>query len=162
MKRTSKKTSAKRRTPPTAPKMSEILKKMSEKILNRGDDAPAEAQQIALLLAYHAWNQAIGYPCKLDHRFKKEIADAKRKLPTLWSEFIHSDYEMLINMLTLHKMGTHPDDERFVVGIQTADDDRYEEGGRIRVAFVPKSNHDAFFKLSDKKQQAMIADMLNR
>ena len=161
MKRIPKKTSAKRRTPPAAPKMSEILKEMSEKILNRGDDAPAEARQIALLLAYHAWNQAIGYPCKLDHRFKKEIADAKRTLPTLWSEFIHSDYEMLINMLALYKMGTYPDDERFVVGIQLANDDRYEEGGRIRVAFIPKSNQDAFFKLSDKKQQAMIAEMLN-
>ena len=144
---------------PAAPPMSAIIKEMAERILIRGEDAPTPAREIAVLLAHFAWNQAIGYPSKDDRMFKKEVAAAKRELPKLWSEFVEPDYKVLLNILVQHKQETYPDDERLIAGIQLADDDRYEEGGRIRVVSVPKSERDAFQKLSAKEQRAMVARM---
>jgi len=143
------------------PMMSEIVKKMAEEILIHGEDAPFQAQRIALLLVNYAWNQAIGFATSDVRMWKREIAKAKRKMPDLWDEFVDSDPDVLIDKLVQRKLETHPNDERLIVGVQLAPDARYSGGGRIRVAYVPKEQHEAFQKFPEAKQQAMLLSILN-
>jgi hypothetical protein len=93
---------------------------------------------------------------------KREIAETKRELPGIWDEFVDSDPRVLIDKLIELKLKKYPDDERLVVGVQFAPAPRYEEGGRIRVAYVTKEQREAFGKLPAAKQQAMINEMLDR
>jgi hypothetical protein len=146
------------------PMMSENVKKMTTKILVQGEDAPLPAQKIAMILSHFAWNESIGYAPgnKLLSVLKKEIAKGRRKMPNLWDEFVDSDLRVLMDKLIQYKLKTYPHDERLIMGIQLASDDRYKEGGRIRVAFVPKEMRDEFQKIPEARQQALLLELLNR
>jgi hypothetical protein len=118
-------------------------------------------QVCVMALVNKAWNEAIGIFADDASALKLEISKAKRELPNLWNEFVDSDTNVLVNKLVSHKLETYPDDERFIVGIQLASDDRYEEGGRIRVAYVPSDQIDLFLELSQKEQKAMALNILD-
>jgi hypothetical protein len=171
MKKSAKKTSVKKvakktaaRTwalKPSEPLMSVIVKEMISQILIHGDDAPNPVKGLAILLANIAWNRAIGFPDKHDRCLKQEIAETKRAMPNLWDEFVDADHNVLIGKLIQYKLKKYPDDERLIVGAQIAPDARYEEGGRIRIAYVPKAMQNEFRKIPQKEQFAMLFGMLD-
>ena len=80
-------------------KLSDMMKKMSERLLRNPDDVPSsEAAHVALFFANVAWNECVG----LDHaresyRCVWESIEAEN--PELWNEFKSNDTDAMIDEL---------------------------------------------------------------
>ena len=81
------------------PKMSEIMKEMSEVLLRRPSRVPSsEAAHVALFFANVAWNESVGLDHARDsYRSVWETIEAEN--PALWDEFKASDVNALIDGL---------------------------------------------------------------
>jgi hypothetical protein len=97
------------------PKMSEVMKEMSERLLCHPDKIPSsEAAHVALFFANVAWNESVGLG---DSRAVlgdvwKTIAAEK---PDLWNELKSNDVNALIDELVAYKKAHFADDRRRIL-----------------------------------------------
>jgi hypothetical protein len=104
------------------PKMSEIMKEMSERLLrNPGSVPSSEAAHVALMFANFAWNEAVGivHPRK-SYRPAWEMIEAEN--PQMWSEFKSNDVDKMIDELVEFKKQRYPQDQRRILTCGTTDD----------------------------------------
>ena len=111
------------------PKMSEIMKEMSETLLRHPSGVPSsEAMHVALFFANVAWNESVG----LDYvregcRNVWEMIEADN--PALWNEFKSNDINAMIDELVRYKKEHYPDDRRRILTCGIPD-------GKIRVEWL--------------------------
>lgn len=98
-----------------APKMSEMLREMSERLLRFPSRVPSsEAAHIALFFATAAWNESVGLAHARDgYRSVWETIEADN--PPVWSEFKSSDVNAMIDELVRYKRTHYPDDRRRIL-----------------------------------------------
>ena len=115
---------------PQPRKMSEIMKEMSQCLLQNPDGVPSsEAAHIALMFANIAWNEAVGlvHPRK-GYRSAWEMIEAEN--PQVWSEFKSNDVDGMIDELVRFKKQHYPDDQRRILSCGIPD-------GGVRVEWLP-------------------------
>ncbi len=111
------------------PKMSEILKEMSERLLRFPSRIPSsEAAHIALFFATAAWNESVGLAhAREGYRTVWETIEADN--PPVWSEFKSDDVNAMIDELVRYKRTRYPDDQRRILVCGILD-------GKIRVEWL--------------------------
>lgn len=115
--------------PLAPPKLSEILKEMSERLLRFPDRAPSsEAAHLALFFATAAWNESVGLAqARAGYRTVWETIEADN--PPVWSEFKSDDVNAMIDELVRYKRTHFPDDRRRILLCGILD-------GKIRVEWL--------------------------
>ena len=112
------------------PKLSEIMKDMSESLLSNPRSVPSsEAAHVALFFANVAWNECVG----LDHAregYRNVWEAIEADNPELWNEFKSNDIDAMIDELIQYKKAHYPDDRRRILTCGIPD-------GSIRVEWVP-------------------------
>jgi len=112
-------------------KLSEIMKEMAESIFVRPTAPPsAEAGQAALLFAHLAWNREVGASAPNRDAYASLLEELERYDPNLWSEFLHTDPEALIDRLREYKALHYPKDRRQILVCGTV------PPGKIHVEWV--------------------------
>jgi hypothetical protein len=111
------------------PKMSEIMKEMSEQLLrNPGAVPSSEAAHVALMFANIAWSEAIGMGhARESYRSAWELIEADN--PELWSELKSNDVDAMIGELVQFKNQHYPDDQRRILTCGIPD-------GKIRIEWM--------------------------
>jgi hypothetical protein len=97
------------------PKMSEIMKEMSETLLRHPSGVPSsEAAHVALFFANVAWNESVGLgDSRTGNRKVWETIEAEN--PELWNEFRSNDIDAVIDELVRYKKEHYPDDRRRIL-----------------------------------------------
>jgi hypothetical protein len=110
-------------------KLSEILKKMVQRLLVDPDRRPSsEAAPAALLLASAAWNLAVEK--KYDIALcKTAIREFEECNTAFWGEFKSKKWQKTILRLAEYKKKRYPDDKRIITGCAVMED-------KIRVEWV--------------------------
>lgn len=139
--------------------MSLIMKEMIAHVLP-GDDPPEDATNVALLLATVAWNRSLGFPEQKGF-VKKQLAKMIPSTRNFWHHFVDKDTKKLIDVLIEYKTKHYSDDNRYIAGASVAEDPKYEEGGHLRVVYVPQEQWKEFFSLSPKEQAALAQSQLS-
>jgi hypothetical protein len=111
------------------PKMSEIMKEMSEVLLRHPGRTPSsEAAHVALFFANVAWNESVGLgDSREGYRNVWETIEAEN--PALWNEFRSSDIDAMIDELVRYKKEHYPNDGRRILTCGIPD-------GKIRVEWL--------------------------
>ena len=111
------------------PKMSEIMKEMSEMLLRQPSKVPSsEAAHVALFFANVAWNESVGLgDSRESYRNIWETIEAEN--PELWNEFRSNDIDAMIDELVRYKKEHYPDDRRRILTCGIPD-------GKIRVEWL--------------------------
>ncbi len=111
-------------------KMSEMMKKMAERLLrNPGGEPSSEAAHVALMFANIAWNEAVGLVhARQGYRSAWEMIEAEN--PTMWGEFKSDDVDAMIDDLVRFKQQHYPDDQRRILTCGIPD-------GKVRVEWLP-------------------------
>jgi hypothetical protein len=125
-------------------KLSEMMKKMSERLLRNPDDVPSsEAAHVALFFANVAWNECVG----LDHardEYRNVWETIEAENPELWNEFKSNDIDAMIDELVKYKQKHFPDDRRRILTCGIPD-------GTIRVEWLPAAGPGV-----DSKQEMQL------
>ena len=110
-------------------KLSEILKEMSETLLNDPEKVPSsEAAHVALFFANVAWNECVGLDgAREGYRNVWETIEADN--PELWNEFKSNDIDAMIDELVDYKKTHYPDDRRRILTCGIPD-------GKVRVEWL--------------------------
>ena len=111
-------------------KMSEMLKEMSEVLLQNPDATHSpEAAHIALMFANIAWNESVGlvHP-REGYRSAWEAIEAEN--PELWNEFKSTDVNAIIDELVEYKKARYANDQRRILVCGMID-------GKLRVEWLP-------------------------
>jgi hypothetical protein len=111
------------------PKMSEIMKEMSEILLRHPSRVPSsEAAHVALFFANVAWNESVGLgDSRESYRNIWETIEAEN--PELWNEFKSNDIDAMIDELVRYKREHYPNDGRRILTCGIPD-------GKIRVEWL--------------------------
>jgi hypothetical protein len=111
------------------PKMSEIMKEMSEMLLRQPSGGQSsEAAHVALFFANVAWNESVGLgDSREGYRNVWETIEADN--PELWNEFKSNDTNAMIDELVRYKKEHYPDDRRRILTCGIPD-------GKIRVEWL--------------------------
>jgi hypothetical protein len=111
------------------PKMSEIMKEMSETLLCHPSRVPSsEAAHVALFFANVAWNESVGLgDSREGYRNVWETIEAEN--PALWNEFRSNDIDAMIDELVRYKKEHYPNDGRRILTCGIPD-------GKIRVEWL--------------------------
>jgi len=111
-------------------KMSEMMKEMSERLLQHPDAAhSSEAAHVALMFANIAWNKTVGLGHAIEgYRSAWEMIEAEN--PEMWSEFKSNDIDGMIDELIEYKQQHFPDDRRRILTYGIPE-------GKIRVEWLP-------------------------
>jgi hypothetical protein len=111
------------------PKMSEIMKEMSEMLLRQPSKVPSsEAAHVALFFANVAWNESVGLgDSRESYRNVWERIEAEN--PELWNEFKSNDIDAMIDELVRYKKEHYPNDGRRILSCGIPD-------GKIRVEWL--------------------------
>src|SRR5271156_1750774 len=115
--------------PEQEPKVSEIMKEMSETLLrNPGGVPSSEAAHVALFFANVAWNESVGLAHARDgSRHVWETIEAEN--PELWNELRSNDINAMIDELVRYKKTHYPNDRRRILTCGIPD-------GNIRVEWL--------------------------
>jgi hypothetical protein len=111
------------------PKLSEVMKEMSEQLLRHPAGVlSSEAAHIALMFANIAWNETVGLVhAREGYRSAWEGIEAEN--PEMWSEFKSNDVDAMIDELKRFKEQHYPDDRRRMLSCGIPD-------GNIRVEWL--------------------------
>ena len=97
------------------PKMSDVMKEMSEYLLRNPEVAhSSEAAHVALFFANVAWNESVG----LDHprdRYRNVWETIEAENPELWNELKSNDINAMIDEVVEYKKAHFPDDLRRIL-----------------------------------------------
>jgi hypothetical protein len=112
------------------PKMSDIMKEMSEVLLRNPKDIPSsEARHVALFFANAAWNESLGLGSDRG-RYRSVWETIEAEKPDLWSELKSNEVDSMIDALVHYKKSHYPDDSRRILTCGTVE-------GNVRVEWLP-------------------------